>query len=54
VALLAELPGLRLLGRLLKTLWLSPVVDALDKLVAHYRGRLSRIVPDVTASRRYP
>lgn len=54
VALLAELPGLRRFGRLLKTLRLSPLVDALDKLVAHYRGRLSHIVPDVAPPRRYP
>jgi hypothetical protein len=54
VALLLELPGTREIGNLLKTLRLSPVVDALDRLVARQRGRLSRIVPDVKAPRRYP
>lgn len=54
VALLSELPGTRWLGRLLKALRLSAVVDALDKLVAHQRGRLSRIVPDGAIPRRYP
>jgi len=54
VVLLAELPGLRVIGRLLQSLRLSRVVDAFDKLIAHYRGQLSRIVPDVTPLRRYP
>jgi hypothetical protein len=54
IALLIELPGTRMLGNLLKTLRLSPVVDTLDKLVASHRGLLSRFVPDVTAPRRYP
>lgn len=54
VALLAELPGLRVFGHLLKAFQLSLVVDALDKLVAHHRGRLSHIIPDVTVPRRYP
>lgn len=54
VALMSELPGMRRLGYCLKSLKLSPAVDALDKLVAHYRGQLSRIVPDVTVIRRYP
>jgi hypothetical protein len=54
VALLSELPGTQIFGYLLKTLRLSTVVDALDRLVARQRGRLSRIVPDVTAPRRYP
>jgi len=54
VALLTALPGMRMIGRLLKTLRLSPVVDALDNLLAHQRGRLSRFVPDGTAPRRYP
>lgn len=54
VALLTELPGLRVIGRLLKALRLSPLLDALHKLVARYRGRLSHIVPDVMPLRRYP
>lgn len=54
VTLLTELPGTLAIGKLLKSLRLSPVIDALDKLVAHQRGRLSRIVPDVPAPRRYP
>lgn len=54
IALLTELPGLHMIGRLLKTLRLSPFVDVLDKIVAHQRGRLSRIVPDGAAPRRYP
>jgi hypothetical protein len=54
VALLTELPGMRMIGHLFKTLRLSRVVDALDKLVARQRGWLSRFVPDGTAPRRYP
>lgn len=53
VTLLTELQSTRLIGRLLSALRLSPVIDALDKLAAHHRGRLSRLVPEGPAPRRY-
>lgn len=51
VLLLAELGPL---GRLLGALGASPLVDALDRLIARHRGRLGRLVPDGPAPRRYP
>jgi hypothetical protein len=54
VVLLAELRLTRPLGRVLQRLGMSPVVDALDKLVARNRGRLGRFVPDGPAPRRFP
>jgi hypothetical protein len=54
VALLAEIRLTRPLGRLLGALRLSPLVDAIDKLVSRHRGRLGRLVPDGPGPRRYP
>jgi predicted DCC family thiol-disulfide oxidoreductase YuxK len=54
VKLLTELQSTRLIGRALGALRLSPLIDAFDKLVAHYRSGLSRLVPDGPAPRRYP
>jgi hypothetical protein len=54
VAALTELSLTRPLGRLLAAAHASPVVDAVDKLVARHRGRLGRLVPDGPAPRRYP
>jgi hypothetical protein len=54
VEVLAELALTRPLGVALRALGLSGTVDALDKLVARYRSRLGRIVPEGTAPRRYP
>jgi hypothetical protein len=54
VALLTELRLTRPLGRALLLLRLSPVVDAVDRLVSRYRRRLGRLVPDGPAPRRYP
>lgn len=54
VALLTELRLTRRLGRLLGRAGASPLVDALDALVARHRGRLGRFVPDGPAPRRYP
>ena len=54
VLLLAEFRLTRPLGRSLRTLHASSLVDAFDKLVARHRGRLGRFVPDGPAPRRYP
>jgi hypothetical protein len=54
VPLLIELRLTRWLGRLLRVLHATPLVDALDRLVARHRGRLGRFVPDGPAPRRYP
>lgn len=54
VLLLSELGPLRPLGRVLRAAGASPLVDALDRLVARHRGRLGRYVPDGPAPRRYP
>jgi hypothetical protein len=54
VALFAEVRLTRPFGRLLRTLHASVVIDALDKLVARYRARLGRLVPDGAAPRRFP
>jgi hypothetical protein len=54
VALLAEVRLTRPLGRLLRLLRASALLDAVDKLVAGQRGRLGRLVPEGPALRRYP
>jgi hypothetical protein len=54
VALFAEIRLTRPLGRLLRVLRASVVVDALDKLVARRRGGLGRFAPDGPGPRRYP
>lgn len=54
VLLLSELGPLRPLGRVLRAAGASPLVDALDRLVARHRGRLGRYVPDGPVPRRYP
>ena len=54
VTLLVELQLTRRIGLALRTLRLSPFIDALDKLIARHRGRLSRLVPEGSAPRRYP
>ena len=54
VALFAEIRLTRPLGHLLRLLRASPLLDALDKVVARHRGRLGRFVPDGPAPRRYP
>jgi len=54
VALFLELRRTRSLGRLLRGARASGVVDAADRLVSRYRGRLGRLVPDGEAPRRYP
>jgi len=54
VALFAEVRLTRPLGRLLRALHASPLIDALDKLVARNRGRLGHVVPEGPAPRRYP
>jgi hypothetical protein len=54
VALFAEVRLTRPLARLLRALHASALIDALDKLMARYRGRLGRLVPEGPAPRRYP
>jgi hypothetical protein len=54
VALLSEITLTQPLGRLFRTLRASPLLDALDKLVARHRGRLGSVVPEGSAPRRYP
>lgn len=54
VLLLAEIQLTRPLGRVLRTLRLSPVIDGLDRVLARYRQRLGRFVPEGPAPRRYP
>jgi hypothetical protein len=54
VRLLAEIRLTRPLGRLLRALRLSSVIDALDHLLAQYRKRLGRFVPEGPAPQRYP
>jgi hypothetical protein len=54
VALFLEVRLTRPLGGLLQRVRASPLVDAVDKLVARNRGRLGRLVPDGPAPRRYP
>ena len=54
VVLLTELRLTRPLGRLLRTLRASRLVDRLDTLIARHRGRLGRAVPNGPGPRRYP
>jgi hypothetical protein len=41
-------------GRVVRALRLSPLLDALDKLVSNHLKRLGRFVPDGPAPRRFP
>ena len=50
----AQVQLTRPVGRALGALRLSRVVDAFDKVVARYRKRLGRFVPEGPAPRRYP
>jgi hypothetical protein len=54
VVLLTEIRFTRWLGCVLNASGLSPLIDALDALVARHRARLGRFVPDGPAPRRYP
>jgi hypothetical protein len=54
VALFIEVRLTRPLGRVLRAVHASVLFDALDKLVARYRGSLGRFVPEGDAPRRYP
>jgi hypothetical protein len=54
VALFGEVRLTRPLGRVLRALRASPLVDAFDRLVARHRSRLGRFVPEGPAPRRYP
>jgi hypothetical protein len=54
VALLSTIHLTRPLGRLLAWLRLSPLIDALDRFVARWRGRWSRYIPKGPAPRRFP
>jgi hypothetical protein len=54
VALFAEVRVTRPLARAIRALHASALIDALDKVVAHQRGRLGHLVPEGPAPRRYP
>jgi hypothetical protein len=54
VALFVEVRLTRPLGRVVRGLQLSPLVDAFDRLVSRHRGSLGRLVPDGPAPRLYP
>ena len=54
LALFRELRLTHPIGRVLDALRLSPLIDAFDRLVSRYRGRLGRLVPDGPAPRRHP
>jgi hypothetical protein len=54
VALLCELSLTRPLGRALRALRASAIVDAADRLLSRYRSAAGRFVPDGPAPRRYP
>ena len=54
ITLLTEVQLTRQIGLALRALGLSSVIDTLDKLAAHYRGKLSMVVPEGFAPRRYP
>lgn len=54
VALFSEVRLTQPLGRALRTLHASALLDALDKVVARHRSRLGRLVPEGPAPRRYP
>jgi hypothetical protein len=54
VALFAEIRLTRPVGRLLRALHAAALIDTLDKVVAHHRSRLGRLVPEGPAPRRYP
>jgi hypothetical protein len=52
--LLAEMRLTRRGGHVLRWLRLSPVIDALDRLLARYRKHLGRFVPQGEAPLRFP
>jgi hypothetical protein len=54
VALFTEVRLTRRLGRVLRRLHASALLDELDKVAARHRGRLGRFVPEGPAPRRYP
>jgi hypothetical protein len=54
VSLFAEVRLTRPLGRVLRTLQASALLDVLDKVVARHRSRLGPFVPEGPAPRRYP
>jgi hypothetical protein len=54
VALFAEIRLTRPLGRVLRGLHASALIDTFDKVVARYRSSLGRFVPEGPAPRRYP
>ncbi len=54
VMLFCELQLTRPLGRTLRALRLSPLIDALDKLLSQSRKYIGWFVPEGPAPRRYP
>jgi hypothetical protein len=51
---LTEVRLTRRIGRILRRLRVSPVIDTLDRWLARYRKHLGRFVPDGAAPMRYP
>ena len=54
VALLSAMRRTGPIGRVLRALRLSPLVDAFDRFVSRHLGRLGRFVPDGPVPHRYP
>ncbi|MGH3109691.1 MAG: hypothetical protein ACRDQT_02085 [Gaiellaceae bacterium] len=54
VALLVEMRLTRPLGTVLRSVHLSPALDAVDRFVSRHRARLGRFVPDGPVPRRFP
>jgi hypothetical protein len=54
VLLLLELQSTRPLGRILRAARFSPIIDVMDTWLSEARKRLSPLVPEGPAPRRYP
>ena len=54
VALLVYLRSTRPIGKLLRVVHGSPLIDAVDRLVARHRGRLGKLVPEGPAPHTFP
>jgi len=54
VVLLVYLRSTRRIGKLLRAMHGSPLIDAVDRLFARHRGRLGKLVPEGPAPHRFP
>ncbi|MBW8010475.1 MAG: hypothetical protein FVQ83_04420 [Chloroflexi bacterium] len=54
VTLLVEIRLTRIIGYTLRTLRLSPIIDALDKFLDRIRAHIGWMVPEGPGPRRYP